>query len=440
MTAPESTPVLKPDQITRVPIELLTPDADQARRVFNEDSLKALAAELRAKGDPEQPLVVRSDWVIKDGERRWRAAKLAGLKDLPCMLAKPAAEENATVEWRLDQACVNHHRDPLTALDWAHLLRELVERHGQKVGELPALLKKRGIEMSRSYISNLIRLNELPDWARALIARGVLPAAAGKYILMAAPYAPALEALRVDIETEAARLAPGYGLRGDLSWNVRSAFRKTATSLDQNYGEDAPRFPWQSACKGCPNHAQVDNMHFCLGRACYDQKQAAAKPTASGRAEATTQTKRKPDPRAAARQRQERAKVAARNLAIKKIAWKAEAAGNLQDYRLIAQAMIREMHHDSLKVLFASRGWEPGKRTYGNGYHDAADREIAKLNAAALRGLLMECALRGALSDAVSGKDHLAETAKRHRIDLKALERQTLAGLKSATTVAKEKA
>lgn len=442
MNAPDALPLLNPDTIVHVPIGMLHADPDQPRLEFDAAALKTLAADIAARGI-ELPIVVRSDYQIKDGERRWRAAKLAGLATVPCLLAAPMAERDGVIEWRLDQVADNHHREPLGALDWARVLRALVETHGVAVKDIPALLQKRGIEMSRSYVSNLIRLNELPEWAKALIARSVLPPAAGKYVLMASGYAPAMENLRRVLETRAKQLAPDQALRADLHWDVCEAFRETATRLDQSYGDDMPRFAWRTSCQACPNRSRVDDQHFCLDRTCYDRKQAEtdakARKSANGEGAPRVPAKRKPDPREAARKRQERARAAARDLALRRIVDKSQDGLNLHDRRLIARALVREMQHEALKTLFAARGWEPKKERFSHDYHIIADREIAKLNQGGLDGLLMECALRGALTVGFyrGNVDHLADTARRYRIDLKALEKAALAEIKKPKSATK---
>lgn len=444
MNAPIATTfVLQPNTVMQVPIGALC--RDPGNREISTESIKAMAEDIGVRGI-ELPIVVRSDFVIKDGERRWRAAKLAGLETVPCILAGPAAEQNGAVEWRLDQVADNHHREPLNALDWARVLRELVDVHQMAVKDIPTLLKARGIDMSRPYISNLIRLNDLPDWAKAMIASGVLPPGAGKYVLMCAAHPPAMEKLRAQLEGEAKRLEPGHGLRADLGWQVRNAFTHTATELSTNYSSDKPRFAWKESCKDCTTRGQVNSDHFCFNRPCFDKKQAAADATAKtkpGTAGQTT-TKRKADPkeamREAARKRQQLARSRARETAITQVL---AAAGKkdigVHDRRLIAAAMLREMQHESLKKVFTHRGWEPKKEQYGRNYYAIGDREIAKLNETGLDGLLLECALRGALNIGYfsAGVDYLAITAKRYRIDLKALEKAASAELKPKPAAAK---
>lgn len=429
MNAPATAFTLQPNTVMQVPIAALC--RDPGNREISTESIKAMAEDIGARGI-ELPIVVRSDFVIKDGERRWRAAQLAGLETVPCILAGPAAEQNGAVEWRLDQVADNHHREPLNALDWARVLRELVDVHQMAVKDIPALLKARGIEMSRPYISNLIRLNELPEWAKALIASGVLPPGAGKYVLMAASHAPAMAKLREGLENEAKRLQPGQSLRADINWQVRRAFVAATTELSNNYGENKPRFPWASSCKDCTTRGQVEGEHFCFDRPCYDNKQAAAdaaKKTEPKKGKTST-AKPKADPRAAlaaaqaTRQREVRDRV--NNQVIALIAKKAEAGLSHQDRRLIALQLLDEI---DAKPILERRGWPTPKDFSAFEAGKIAARELVKLNPRALDGFILECALH---SQNYPGSKVVTDTAKRYRIDIKALQKAELAKLKPA--------
>lgn len=444
MNAPDTVPTLRLGVIEQIPIAALQPDPHQPRVAIPPESLAALAIDIGARGI-EQPIVIRADYTIKDGERRWRAAQAAGLATVPCIVAVPVSGETAEIDWRLDQVADNHHREPLSALDWARVLRELVEERGMAVKDLPALLQRRGITLSRPYISNLIRLNDLPNWAKDRIASGVLPPAAGKYVLMTAGHAPAQDKLRELIDDEAKRLEPNEPMRSNLGWLVRSAFNDTATRLNHTYGDDSPRFNFNASCKGCTNRAQIDGFHFCLDRPCFDQKQVAAaaktKPNGADK-KISARLNSQLSASESADKRKRLARTRARETAITRVLAAAEKQDlTIQDRRTIAKAMVREMQHESLKKVFVSRGWEPKKQQYGHDYHVVADRQIDKLSDTGVGGLLLECALRGNLNVGYysAGVDHLAIIAKRHRIDLKALEKSAIAELKKPKRTAKRK-
>lgn len=266
------------DQVMHVPISMLVPDPDQPRREFDQEALAALAADIRARG-VENPLIVRSDYVIKHGERRWRAAKLAGLQSLPCLLAPPAADERPDLERELDQVTNNHHQQQLKPMEWARFLRRLVEHHQLPVGQIPAFLEKRGVTMSRPYISNLMRLVELPEWAQAMMNSGRLTASHGKHLLPALRSEKVLKQLRADLE----RPADGWNsinTSEELEDAVADAFHQHHFCLDRKYGDDAPLFDAKECGEHCPCFFKLPgdaNGRYCLNDAEFKRKQDAAR-------------------------------------------------------------------------------------------------------------------------------------------------------------------
>lgn len=178
----------------------------QPRREIDEAQLKALAASIRASG-VMQPVIVRpvnaaggggggEQFELVAGERRWRAAGLAGLKELPAIVRDLSDAQAA--EWALVE---NVQREDLNAMDRAHALKSLVERFGTT----QELLGER-IGMDRSTIANFIRLTELEVEIAAFIRAGRLSAGHGKALLGA----PA-GASRVRLAKEAAER--GYSVR-----------------------------------------------------------------------------------------------------------------------------------------------------------------------------------------------------------------------------------
>ncbi len=148
-----------------VPIEQVTPNPDQPRRVFDQDALAELADSIRHRGII-QPLIVRKHpddndiYQIVAGERRWRAAQIAQLHELPVLVRSFSDEE------MLEVAIIeNIQRADLNAIDEAASYRQLMTRFGHTQEKLAEALGK-----SRSHISNLLRLLTLPDqvqeWVR----------------------------------------------------------------------------------------------------------------------------------------------------------------------------------------------------------------------------------------------------------------------------------
>ncbi|TKW66776.1 MAG: ParB/RepB/Spo0J family partition protein [Paracoccus denitrificans] len=148
-----------------VPTEQITPNPDQPRRVFDQAALTELADSIRHRGII-QPLIVRQHpddsniYQIVAGERRWRAAQIAQLHELPVIVRGFSDEE------MLEVAIIeNIQRADLNAIDEAASYRQLMTRFGHTQEKLAEALGK-----SRSHIANLLRLLNLPDqvqeWVR----------------------------------------------------------------------------------------------------------------------------------------------------------------------------------------------------------------------------------------------------------------------------------
>jgi ParB family transcriptional regulator, chromosome partitioning protein len=156
----------RPDQA--LPIESLAPNPDQPRRDFDPDALQELAASIREKG-VIQPLIVRprgAGYEIVAGERRWRAAQLAQLHEVPVLvrdLSDAEVLEIAIIE--------NIQRADLNPVEEAMGYRQLMDRFGHTQERLAEALSK-----SRSHIANLLRLLTLPDEVQAHLREGRLSA------------------------------------------------------------------------------------------------------------------------------------------------------------------------------------------------------------------------------------------------------------------------
>jgi ParB family transcriptional regulator, chromosome partitioning protein len=155
-------------KVIRVPIASIVPNPDQPRRDFDVEALEGLAASLREKG-LLQPLLVRNRdtkdrFEIVAGERRWRAAQLAGLTDVPVILR--AFDDAEVLEVALIE---NIQRADLNPLEEAAAYRQLMDRFGHTQEHLARALSK-----SRSHIANLLRLLTLPEGVQALLRNGSL--------------------------------------------------------------------------------------------------------------------------------------------------------------------------------------------------------------------------------------------------------------------------
>ena len=153
-----------------IPIEQIFPNPNQPRRDFDPEALQDLAASLTQKG-VIQPLIVRqigvsAKYEIVAGERRWRAAQIANLHELPVIIRQFSDAEV------LEIAIIeNIQRAELNAIEEAQAYRQLMQRFGHTQEKIAEALSR-----SRSHIANLLRLLSLPDDVQALVTKGKLSA------------------------------------------------------------------------------------------------------------------------------------------------------------------------------------------------------------------------------------------------------------------------
>ena len=153
----------------KVPVEQIRPNPDQPRRTFRPEEMEELAASVREKGII-QPLILRQTgpdaYEIVAGERRWRAAQMAQLHEVPAILRDYSDSEV------LEIAIIeNIQRADLNAVDEAAGYRQLMERFGHTQEQLATALGK-----SRSHIANLLRLLTLPEGVQSMVSDGTLSA------------------------------------------------------------------------------------------------------------------------------------------------------------------------------------------------------------------------------------------------------------------------
>jgi ParB family chromosome partitioning protein len=161
-----------------LPIAFLKPGRFQPRKNFADDALADLAASVKEKG-VLTPILVRpvgpDAYEIVAGERRWRAAQMAKLHDVPVVvreLADAEALEIAIIE--------NVQRADLNAIEEASAYQELIERFGRTQEQVAQDVGK-----SRSHVANTLRLLRLPESVKALIREGKLTAGHARTLLSA---------------------------------------------------------------------------------------------------------------------------------------------------------------------------------------------------------------------------------------------------------------
>jgi ParB family chromosome partitioning protein len=187
-----------PTGLDSIPVELIDPNPFQPRRAFPQATLKELADSIRASGVVQPILVRRADgrYQLVAGERRWRAARLAGLEKIPAVV-RDVTDEQA-LELSLTE---NLLREDLNPIEVAHGLEALQQKHGLSHEEIAQRL---GVD--RSTVTNTLRLLRLPRDVQEMVTEGKLSAGHGRALLA------------LDSAAAQAKLARTVAERG---WSVR---------------------------------------------------------------------------------------------------------------------------------------------------------------------------------------------------------------------------
>jgi ParB family chromosome partitioning protein len=208
-----STSTREESGLREIATELIRPNPSQPRREFDDEALLALAESVKARGIL-QPVVVRplagGSYELIAGERRLRAAVIAGLGQVPAIVRETDESE------RLELALIeNMARQDLNAVEEARACATLVEDLGITKEEVG-----RRVGRSRVAVSNLIRMLELPDEALAMVESGELSGGHGRALLL--------------VKDQAQRLKLAREARG-AGWSVRETERRAREV------EDGPR-------------------------------------------------------------------------------------------------------------------------------------------------------------------------------------------------------
>ena len=161
--------------ITTMKIGDIEPNREQPRRDFDPEQLNLLAQSITKHG-VIQPLTVREykgAYQIVAGERRWRAAKIAGLSEVPVRIMELSDSETAQIA-----LIENLQREDLNPIEEANGYKQLAEKYGFKQEEIAASVGK-----ARSSIANSIRLLELPEEVQELARQGKLSSGHCKVLL-----------------------------------------------------------------------------------------------------------------------------------------------------------------------------------------------------------------------------------------------------------------
>jgi ParB family transcriptional regulator, chromosome partitioning protein len=166
------------EELRELPLDLIVPNPNQPRREFDAEALQALAGSFREQG-VLQPVLCRprpgGTYELVAGERRWRAARLAGLERIPALVRD--REDAAAIEAALIE---NMAREDLNPIEEARACAALVEELGLTRKEIG-----RRVGRSRVAVSNLVRLLDLPDEVIELLQSGALTEGHGRALLLA---------------------------------------------------------------------------------------------------------------------------------------------------------------------------------------------------------------------------------------------------------------
>ena len=164
------------ETITKLPLQKVEPNPNQPRRSFDEEELQALADSIAEHGIL-QPLAVRAldggFYQIIAGERRWRAARMAGLDEVPVVILE--ADDRTVMELALIE---NLQRQDLNPMEEAEGYRVLMEEYGLTQEQAAARVGK-----SRPAVTNALRLLALPEEVREMVEDGTLSAGHARAVL-----------------------------------------------------------------------------------------------------------------------------------------------------------------------------------------------------------------------------------------------------------------
>jgi ParB family chromosome partitioning protein len=166
---------LESPQIVNLEIEQLVPRQGQPRTRFDEDTLQELAESIKSQG-LLQPLLVRpkgNQYEIIAGERRFRAARLAGLEMLPVVIKDIADHQAAEIS-----LVENIQREDLNAVEEARAYRHLMDKYGYTQEKVAAIVGK-----SRAHVANTMRILSLPQEILQMIEAGQLTAGHARTLL-----------------------------------------------------------------------------------------------------------------------------------------------------------------------------------------------------------------------------------------------------------------
>lgn len=176
------------DGLNRLDINSIRPNENQPRKVFDPEKIEELANSIKEHG-VIQPIVVRNmgdGYEIVAGERRWRAARKAGLNEVPCIVRELTDEQNM-----LFAIIENMQREDLNPIEEAQGLDRMIKSFGLTQEEV-----SKSVGKSRPYISNSLRLLKLPDEIKDMMSERKLSAGHARALINMGDEEKQIEAAR----------------------------------------------------------------------------------------------------------------------------------------------------------------------------------------------------------------------------------------------------
>jgi ParB family chromosome partitioning protein len=172
---PAEAPAESGTEFLHVAVDEIEENPDQPRARFDDESLAELAASIHEVGVLQPVVLTTTDtgYVLVAGERRWRAARRAGLETIPAVI-RGEAGDSTLVEALVE----NVQRQDLTPLEEAHAYRQLLENYGMSQDQVADRVGK-----SRPAVSNTLRLLQLPGPVQTMVDAGHLSAGAARALL-----------------------------------------------------------------------------------------------------------------------------------------------------------------------------------------------------------------------------------------------------------------
>ena len=224
------------NRIIYIDINKISPNRKQPRKAFDDESMAELTESIKIHGII-QPITVKTTengYEIIAGERRWRASRMAGLKEIPCIVRSYSEKDNILVA-----LIENLQREDLNPMEEAAAYKYVSDNFNMTQEEL-----SKNVGKSRSYVANTLRLQKLPEEIQQMIVDGKLSAGHGRALLgLDSPEKQVELALKIDEnglsvrETEAAVtniLNPVS--KGKSSERSASVYKEIETRITENIG------------------------------------------------------------------------------------------------------------------------------------------------------------------------------------------------------------